>query len=128
MYYTSQQLNMSFGVKRSFPYLWKKNSVFSFYPFGRAAFSYSAVQQTFDINFPWLLGYIKKLAFGSSWGNYFTTGFVCTQEYQTYTDTALQGYQFTPWSSGASEFHFNTNSPSTRNPEKYLKSMFKNLV
>ena len=28
------------------------------------------------------------------------------QECQTCTDTALSGYQFTPWSSGASEIHF----------------------
>ena len=30
-------------------------------------------------NFPWLLGYIRKLAFGTPWGNYFTPGFVCSQ-------------------------------------------------
>ena len=30
-------------------------------------------------NFPWSLGFIRKLAFGSPWGNYFTTGFVCIQ-------------------------------------------------
>ena len=42
--------------------------------FCRAAFSYSAVQTSFDINFPWSLGFIKKLAFGSPWGNYFTPG------------------------------------------------------
>ena len=29
-----------------------------------------------------------------------------TQEYKTCTDTALSRYQFTPWSSGASEIHF----------------------
>ena len=30
-------------------------------------------------NFPWSLGYIRKLAFGSPWGSYFTPGFVCSQ-------------------------------------------------
>ena len=46
--------------------------------FGRAAFSYSTVQPPFDINFPWSLGYIRKLAFAlwfrSHWGIYFTLG------------------------------------------------------
>ena len=42
--------------------------------------SYSAFQPPFDpFNFPWSLGYIRKLAFGSPWGNYFTPGFVCSQ-------------------------------------------------
>ena len=76
--------------------------------FGRASFSYLAIQPPIDINFPWSLGFIRKLAFGSCWGNYFTPGFVCSQhkgvqKYQTYTDIALSGYQFTFWSSGASE-------------------------
>ena len=43
----------------------------------RAAFSYSAVQPSFDVNFPLSSIYIRKLAFGSPWGNYFTPGFVC---------------------------------------------------
>ena len=30
-------------------------------------------------NFSWSLGYIRKLAFGSPWGNYFTPGFVFSQ-------------------------------------------------
>ena len=29
--------------------------------------------------FPWSLGYIRKLTFGSPWGYYFTPGFVCSQ-------------------------------------------------
>ena len=33
-----------------------------------------------SFNFPRSLGYIRKLTFGSPWGNYFTTGFVCSQE------------------------------------------------
>ena len=32
-----------------------------------------------NINFPWTLVYIKKLAFGFPWENYFTPGFVCSQ-------------------------------------------------
>ena len=50
-----------------------------------------------------------KLAFGSPCGNYFTPGLYAAYirrpglECQIYTDTALIGYQFTPWSSGASE-------------------------
>ena len=47
--------------------------------FGRATFSYSAVQPSIDINLTWWLGYIRKLAFGSPWGNYFTPGFVYSQ-------------------------------------------------
>ena len=35
--------------------------------FGRASFTYSAVQQLVD--FPWSLAYIRKLDFGSPWGN-----------------------------------------------------------
>ena len=30
-------------------------------------------------NFPWSFGYIRKLAFESPWGNYFTPGLVCRQ-------------------------------------------------
>ena len=37
--------------------------------FGSATFSYLAVHSPIDINFPWSLGYIRKLAFGSPWGN-----------------------------------------------------------
>ena len=47
--------------------------------FGRATFRFSAFQPPFDINFPWSLGYIRKLVFGSPWGNYFTPSFVCSQ-------------------------------------------------
>ena len=43
-----------------------------FTSFGRAAFTYSAVQPYFNINFPWSLGYIRKLLFGTLWGTYFT--------------------------------------------------------
>ena len=47
--------------------------------FGRAAFSYSVVQpHLWHFNFPCLLGYIRKLAFWSPWGNYFTPAFVCS--------------------------------------------------
>ena len=61
--------------------------------FGRTAFSYS----TLTFNFPWSFDYIRKLAFGSPWGNYFTPGFVQptygAQEYQTCTGTALSQYR-----------------------------------
>ena len=60
------------------------------------------------IHFPWSLGYIRKLVFGSPWGNYFTPGFVCNQHKAPrniiLSDTALSGYPFTP--SGASDIHF----------------------
>ena len=80
--------------------------------FGRVIFSYSAIQPSFVINFPWSLGYIRKLVFGSPpWGKLIHSR-LCVQPtydallYQTCTDTALSGYQFTPWSSGASGIHF----------------------
>ena len=44
--------------------------------FGRATFSCSIVQPPF---FPLSLCYIRKLAFVSPWGNFFTPGFVCSQ-------------------------------------------------
>ena len=72
--------------------------------FDRATLNYSSVQLPFDINFPWSLVYIRKIAFGSPYRNYFTLGFVGeygTQEWHTCTDTALSGYHLTPWSSGA---------------------------
>ena len=59
------------------------------------------------LNFPWSLGYIRKLALGSLWGQLYYSRF-CVQttygahEFQTCTDTALSGYQFTPRSSGDS--------------------------
>ena len=62
--------------------------------------------------FPWPLGYIRRLAFGSPWGSYFTPGFVCSQHTAprniklAQCHIALSRYQFTPWSSGASEIHF----------------------
>ena len=46
---------------------------------GRATFSYSAIQPPFDINFHQSLGYIRKQASWSPWGNYLTPGFVCSQ-------------------------------------------------
>ena len=76
--------------------------------FGRVAFSYSAVQPPFDINFPWSLGYMGKLACWSAWGNYFIPGFVCSQHTaprNIQLAQTLPGYQFKPWSSGASEIH-----------------------
>ena len=39
--------------------------------------SFSQPSTTF--NFPWPLGYIRKLAFRSPGGSYFTPGFVCSQ-------------------------------------------------
>ena len=57
-------------------------------------------------NFPWSLGYTRKLEFESPWGNYFTQPTYDAQKYQTCTDTTLSWYQFTPWSSRASEIHF----------------------
>ena len=72
----------------------------SFPPFGHP--------QTFY--FPWPLSFIRKQAFMSHWETISLS--VCLQpaygaeEYQTCIDTALLRYQFTPWSSGASEIHF----------------------
>ena len=59
-------------------------------------------------DFSWSLGYFRKLAFWSPWGNYFTPGFCAANIRRpgiTCTDTALSGYQFIPWSSGASDIH-----------------------
>ena len=70
----------------------------------------SAVQPPFDINFPWSMGYIKKVVFRFP-GETISLP-VCvkpaygTHEYQTLTDTALSWYLFTPWLSVASEIHF----------------------
>ena len=47
--------------------------------FDRAAFSYSVVQPPLDINFPWSLGYIRKLAFRSL-GKSFHLQFVWSQQ------------------------------------------------
>ena len=42
---------------------------------------YSAVQPPFDINFPWLLSFIKIPVFRSPWGNGFTPdAFICCTE------------------------------------------------
>ena len=77
--------------------------------FGQAAFNNSTVQPAYDINFPWSLDYIKKLAFMSPADNYYTillpvlcAANIGAKEYQTYTGIALSGYQFTPWFSAAS--------------------------
>ena len=43
----------------------------------------SAIQPPFDINLPWSLGYISKLAFGAPWGNFFTHSFMCSQHTAT---------------------------------------------
>ena len=54
------------------------------------------------LNFPWSLGYIKKLAFGSP----YSLPVLCAAnmlEYLNCTDTALSGYQFTPQQCGVSE-------------------------
>ena len=78
--------------------------------FGRAAFSCSVAQPPFNINFPWSLGYIRKLVFRVPGETISLLVFVqpihSVPEYQTCTDTAFSGYKFTPWSSGASEIHF----------------------
>ena len=42
------------------------------------------------LNFPWSLGYMKKLAFGSSVGNYLLPVLCTAKEYQTCTDTPSQ--------------------------------------
>ena len=47
--------------------------------FGRVYISYSAVGHPLTNNFPWSMGYIRKLAFESPWGYYLTPGFVCIQ-------------------------------------------------
>ena len=41
-------------------------------------FSLQPFSHNLTFNFPWSLGYIRKLAFGCPWGNYFTPSFVCT--------------------------------------------------
>ena len=71
--------------------------------------SLSAIQpfcHPLTFNFPWSLGYVRV-----SMGKLFHSQFCVqptygAQEYQTDKDTALSGYQFTPWSSGASEINF----------------------
>ena len=78
--------------------------------FCRTTFSYSAVQQPFDFNVSWSLDYIRKLAFNHL-GETMSLP-LCVQptygayEYQTCTDHALSVYQFTTWSSGATQIHF----------------------
>ena len=62
-------------------------------------------------NFPWSLGYIRKLAFGSPWGNYFTPGFVCSQHtvprnIKLAQKQPSQGTNSHLLSSRASEIHF----------------------
>ena len=78
--------------------------------FGRTTFSYSAIHPSFDINFPWSLGYIRKLALRTPWGNYFSP-VLCAANIRhlgmsNLQDTVLSGCQFTAWLSGASEIHF----------------------
>ena len=78
--------------------------------FGRAAFSYSAVQTPFDIVLPLVIGLHKETNVRVSLGKQLNSRFCVqptygAQEYLTWTDTALSGYQITPWSSGASEIH-----------------------
>ena len=64
--------------------------------FGRAYFSYSVVLPPLNINFPWSLGYIWKLAFGKvPYSRFCVQPTYGAQEYQTCTYTALSGYQFT---------------------------------
>ena len=95
--------------------MWHNSNLFNLLKkvtsFGRATFSYSAVQPLFNINFPWSLDYIRKLAFGSSWGNYFTPGFVCSQHTaprntQLVQAQPSQGTNSHLLSNGASEIHF----------------------
>ena len=64
--------------------------------FCRTIFSYSAVHLHLDISFPWLLGYIRKLAFETprAWKLVHSQSTYGAQEHQTCTDTALSRYQF----------------------------------
>ena len=62
-------------------------------------------------NFSWSLGYIKKLVFGSPFGNYFTPGFVRSQHTAPRNIKHAQtlpfhGTKLTYWSNGSSEIHF----------------------
>ena len=79
--------------------------------FGRAAFSYAVVQPLFDILFPLIIGLHQETSVHVSPEKLYHSWFCVqptygAQTYQTCIDTALPGYQFTPWSSGASEIHF----------------------
>ena len=71
-----------------------------------------AIQPPFDINFPWSLGYIRKLVFGSPWGNYFTPCLFAANVWRPGISNLHRHspfrvlYQITHWSSGASEIHF----------------------
>ena len=70
----------------------------------------SAIQPPFDINFPQSLGYIRIIAFQSP-GETISLPVLCAANIwlpgiQQCQDTAIMGYQFTPWSSGAPEIHF----------------------
>ena len=65
---------------------------------------------TFKLHLPWSLGYIRKLTLGPHLGKLFQFRFCkqptySPQEYQTCTNTALLGYQFTHWLSIVSEIH-----------------------
>ena len=82
--------------------------------FGRAAFSHSS---HFDINIPWSLGYIRKLAFRSLRGNYSTPGFVSCHHTairnfklaQT-RSLSLSGNKFTHWARWSSGSAFDCRS------------------
>ena len=77
--------------------------------FGRSAI----LSHPLTFNFPWSLGYTRKLAFESPLeeniqSRFYVQPTYCAQEYQTCTYTVILGYQFTL----ASEIHFSC-------PEKF---------
>ena len=79
--------------------------------FGKAAFSYSAAQPSFDIYLPLVIGLHQETSVRVSLDKQFHSRFCVlptygAQVYQTCTDTALSGYQFTSWLNEASEIHF----------------------
>ena len=53
------------------------------------------------------MGFIKKLASGYPWGNYFNSRFCVQPTYNAYDhQTPPTRFEFTSWSGGASEIHF----------------------
>ena len=91
-----------------FAFIWQcvtiEGWMLKFTSFGRASFSYSAVQPCFDIKSP---GQMATCNIRVSLGKLFDSRFCVQptygiQEYQTSIDTA----QFTPWLSGVLEINF----------------------
>ena len=68
------------------------------------------------LNFPWSLSYIRKLAFGSPWGNYFTPGFV----YSLHTAPWNIKFAQTPPSQGTNSHIVERSLGDVLCPEKFM--------